>query len=68
MPSQAIKQVLMKDKAYFWNVDLRIQVRQRWQDAACFAVLSWPVVLPNADPVVSAVDRLFHGALAMTRS
>lgn len=43
----------MKDKEYFWNVDLRILLRQWWQDIESFVTalllffaLSLPVVIP----------------------
>ena len=44
----------MKDKEYFWNVDLRILLRQWWQDISAFALalllflaMSLPVVIPT---------------------
>ncbi len=44
----------MKDKEYFWNVDLRILLRQWWQDVSAFALavllflaMSLPVVIPT---------------------
>lgn len=44
----------MKDKEYFWNVDLRVLLRQWWQDVAAFGqalalflVMSLPVVIPT---------------------
>lgn len=44
----------MKDKEYFWNVDLRVLLRQWWQDVSAFALalllflaMSLPVVIPT---------------------
>ncbi|KQP12183.1 hypothetical protein [Pseudorhodoferax sp. Leaf267] len=44
----------MKDKEYFWNVDLRIVLRQWWQDVSAFVLalvlflaMSLPVVIPT---------------------
>lgn len=44
----------MKDKEHFWNVDLRILLRQWWQDVSAFALalllflaMSLPVVIPT---------------------
>jgi hypothetical protein len=43
----------MKDKEYFWNVDIRILLRQWWRDVSAFALavllflaMSLPVVIP----------------------
>jgi hypothetical protein len=47
----------MKDKEYFWGVDLCIVLRQWWQDIASFATAvplfaapSLPVVIPTLIP------------------
>lgn len=44
----------MKNKEYFWNVDLRILLRQWWQDVSAFVLallfflaMSLPVVIPT---------------------
>ena len=44
----------MKDKEYFWNVDLRILLRQWWKDVSAFVLalllflaMSLPVVIPT---------------------
>lgn len=44
----------MQDKEHFWNVDLRVLLRQWWRDVSAFALalvlfmaMSLPVVIPT---------------------